>query len=113
MSKTKAIIVDDLKLYRMGIRTAVESGSSKIEVVGEAKSGAEFFEMLKTTTADIVLLDVMMPDMSGFEVARRLKKEYPEMKILAISAEGTANVVREMLEIGIDGFINKLNGCDL
>jgi DNA-binding NarL/FixJ family response regulator len=119
MTKIKAIIVDDIKLFRMGIRTAIESGvsnagsdSPQIEVVGEAKSGAEFFEMLKTTPADIVLLDIMMPGMSGFEVARRLKKEYPDVKILAISAEASDSVVQDMLHIGVDGFIYKLSYDD-
>jgi len=105
-----AIIVDDHELYRLGIRTAIESRHPDITVVGEAGSGSEFFDLLETTTVDIVLLDIMMPEMSGVEIARRMKKEYPEIKILAVSSENSSETVQEMLEIGIEGFVSKLHG---
>ena len=104
------IIVDDHELYRLGIRTAIESRHPDIAVVGEAGSGAEFFGLPESATADIVLLDIALPDMNGVEIARRLKKERPEMKILAVSAENSSEVVQEMLETGIEGFISKLHG---
>ena len=103
------IIVDDLDYVIDGIQMSIENRHSDLCVVGTAKSGKEFFELLKTVEADIVLLDIVMPGgMDGIEVARRLKKERPEMKILAFSAESSQKVVKEMLEAGIDGFIGKL-----
>jgi len=57
-----------------------------------------------------VLLDIILPDMSGIEIARRLKTERPKLKILAVSAENSTPVVQEMLDIGIDGFISKRHG---
>ncbi|MDR2972443.1 MAG: response regulator transcription factor [Bacteroidales bacterium] len=106
---TKIIIVDDHELFLLGLRTAITNRHPDIEIVGEAQSGTVFFSLLKTTTADLVLLDIMLPDMSGIEIARRLKIEYPKIKILAISAEKSAATIEEMLKIGIEGFISKLN----
>ena len=105
-----AIIVDDHELYRLGIRTAIEIRHPDITVVGEAASGAELFDLLKTTAADIVLLDIKMSEMNGVEIARRMKKDYPEIKILAVSSENSTETVQEMLEIGIEGFVSKAQG---
>ena len=109
MNKINVILVDDHELFRLGVRTAIESRHPDIVIVGEAKSGTEFYRLLETTTADIVLLDIILPDTSGIEIARRLKTERPALKILAISAENSASVVEEMLQIGIEGFISKIN----
>ena len=110
MDKTDVIIVEDFELYRLGIRAALESHHPDVVVTGEAGSGAELFDLLKTVTADVVLLDILLPDMNGIEIARRLRKEYPAVKILAVSNENSTDTVNEMLEAGIDGFISKLYG---
>ena len=109
MTKINAIIVDDHELFRFGTRTAIETNHLDIAIVGEAGSGAELFGLLKTTTADIVLLDIMLPDINGIEIARHLKIEQPDLKILVLSAENAASTIEEMLNIGIEGFISKLN----
>ena len=106
----KALLVDDHEMYRLGVKTAIELNHLDIKVVAEAETGTELFALLRTTKPDIVLLDIILPDTTGVEIARRMKKEYPEIKILAISAENTATVVSQMLEIGIEGFITKRAG---
>jgi len=105
----KVIIVDDHELFRLGVRTAIELRHPDIVITGEAGSGVEFFNLLETAEADIALLDIMLPDMSGIDIARRLKTEYPEMKILAVSAENSSATVQEMLNTGIEGFVSKVN----
>jgi DNA-binding NarL/FixJ family response regulator len=87
-----------------------ERHHSDIVIAGEAETGEELFGLLADTQADVILLDIILPDMSGIEVARRLRRDYPAVKILAISAENTAETVRALLEIGIDGFISKRMG---
>jgi len=104
------IIVDDHELFRLGIRSAIENRHSDLTIVGEAKAGAEFFRLLETVTADIVLLDIILPDISGVEIARRLKKTHPEMKILVFSSDKSTEVIQKLLDIGINGFISKLHG---
>ena len=109
MNRIKIIIVDDHNLFRLGIRTAIETHHPDIHIVGEAGTGADFFTLLKNVTADIVLLDIMLPDASGIEIARQLKAQYPELKILVISSETHTKTIEDMLNIGIEGFISKLN----
>jgi len=106
----KIIILDDHELFRLGIRSVIESRHPDISIVGEAGMGAEFFALLRTTTPDLVLLDIVLPDMSGIAIARRLKNEYPEIKILVVSAENSTATAEELLDVGIEGFISKLKG---
>jgi len=105
-----AILVDDHELFRLGVKTVMKSYHPDICIAGEAETGADFFALLEKTTADIVLLDINLPDMSGIEIARYLKKNKPEMKILVISSENTSAAIQAMLSIGIDGFISKRMG---
>ncbi|MDR1950727.1 MAG: response regulator transcription factor [Bacteroidales bacterium] len=107
MKITQVIVVDDHTLFRMGLKAIFHAEHPDIRVVGEAEDGKQLFALLPSTPADIVLLDINLPGMNGVEIARRLRSEYPDMKILAISAENTAETVQAMLEAGIDGFISK------
>ena len=105
-----AILVEDHEIYRLGLKNAFEKNYPDIEIVAEAETGTEFFSLLKVKAADIVLLDIILPDMSGVEIARRLKKEKPDMKILVISTENTEENVKELVDMGIDGFVSKREG---
>ena len=105
-NKVRVIIVDDHTLFRVGLRAAFQSVSN-IEIAGEADCGKTLFRVLATTQADLVLLDINLPDMSGIEIVRRLRCEYPNIKILAISAENSAKTVESMIDAGINGFISK------
>ena len=107
----RAIIVDDHELFRIGVRTAIELCHLDISIAGEVESGKDLFNLLKTTAADIVLLDIALPDMSGIEIARRLKKEYPQIKILAVSALNATQIIEDMIAVGVEGFISKINSA--
>ena len=114
MEKIRIILVDDHALYRDGIKMAIQFNHPDIVVVGEAKYGADLFRLLLTpegAEADIILLDIELPDMSGIEIARRIKSQYPEKKILIISAKHTAENVEKIIEVGVEGFVSKDN-CD-
>ena len=106
----KVIIVDDHALFRLGLSTSITNSRRDIMVVGEVDSGENLFDLLATTAADLVLLDIMLPGMNGIETARRLRNEHPEIKILAISSDNTTEVLESLLEIGIEGFISKRYG---
>ena len=104
------IIVDDHELFRLGVRNALIYEHDDMNVVGEAGTGKELFALLQTSSANIVLLDIILPDMSGIEIACRLKKEYPELKILVLSAENTPDTINQMLDANVEGFISKRLG---
>jgi len=106
----RVIIVDDHELFRLGIIKAIENRHPDLQVVGEAGTGEELFRLLDRVVVDIVLLDIDLPDISGVEVAKRLKNERPEIKILAISAEKSTSVLQETLDVGVEGFISKRYG---
>ena len=106
----RLVIVEDHKLIRMMLSHIFQSGDTDIIVAGEAESGEALFALLDTTPADLVLLDINLPDMGGVEITQRLRKEYPNLKILAISAVNTTETIKAMLDAGIHGFISKQNG---
>jgi DNA-binding NarL/FixJ family response regulator len=91
----------------MTLKAIFQSDYSDICVAGEADSGKELFRVLASTPADLVLLDINLPDIWGVEVARRLRREYPGVKIIAVSAENTSTTIQAMIEEGIDGFVSK------
>ena len=105
-----AVIVDDHELFRLGVRSSLASRHPDISIAGEAETGEALFDLLKTATVDLALLDVVLPDTSGVDITRRLKKEYPALKILAISSENTAETTWALLDAGVDGFISKRKG---
>ena len=104
------IIVDDHRLFRIGLKAAIHADYPDICVTGEAGSGKDLFDLLASTPADIVLLDINLPDLGGAEIARRLRRDYPALKILAVSGENTTEAIESMLEAGIDGFVSKQEG---
>ena len=110
MEKIKIIVVDDHNLFRMMLKSTFNSDYPDICVAGEAESGEELFRILSSTSADLVLLDINLPDVWGTEVARRLRRDYPNIKILAVSAENTSETIQAMIEAGIDGFVSKQRG---
>ena len=107
---TNVILVDDHDLFRIGLKISITSKYPDICIAGEADCGAALFRLLETVTPDIILLDIMLPDITGVEIARRLKKDFPSIKILAISAESADEIVQAMLNINIEGFIGKRRG---
>ena len=103
----KIIIVDDHFLFRMGTKLTLSNSPLGIEVVAEAASGKELFAALESTTPDMLLLDIMLPDMSGIEIAHKGKATRPEIKIVLLSAEEPKRVIKQVMETGVEGFVSK------
>lgn len=102
------ILVDDHDLFRMGT-TMVLSSKPEYNVVAQAATGAEFFEKLKSLekAPEIALLDIVLPDISGIDIARRLREEYPDILILMLSAEASEPTILNLTDIGVEGFVSK------
>ena len=109
-TKIRVIIVDDHKLFREGLMATLHPLFFNIEVVGEVGCGEALFQLLASTPADLVLLDIKLPDMHGVDVVRRLRRDYPDIKIFAISVENNPQTVELMVNAGINGFISKQQG---
>ncbi len=106
----RVIVVDDHELFRLGVKTVIENRQTDIDIVGEAETWEELFRLLEKVEVDIILLDIVLPDMHGTEIVRLLRINYPKIKILAISPENTMETVEAMVDLGIDGFISKRAG---
>lgn len=104
---TKVILVEDHPLLRMGTRSVLTKLGDRISIVGEAESGEQLFSLLKHTTPDMVLLDIILPDTSGVKVAEQLRSMFPDIKILVLSSETSEATIMELIHVGIQGFINK------
>jgi DNA-binding NarL/FixJ family response regulator len=112
MQTIRVILVDDHPVVRNGIRSLLEKASD-IEIVGEANLGEEALRMLDETPADVLLLDMELPDIPGTQVAEQVKKSHPELKILSLSAHDDSTYVRQVLELGAAGYLMKDEAPDV
>jgi len=102
----KLAIVDDHPLYLMGTRMAMMPFYD-LNFIRTFSSGKLFLESMSNFMPEVVLLDIVMPEMNGLQVAERLKSDYPDVKILILSAETEEATVLKAIEIGVNGFISK------
>ena len=103
---TRVILTDDHTILRDGIRSLL-SAETDIQVVAEAGNGQELLAMLATTPADVVLMDVQMPQLDGFATMPRLQQEFPGVRVLVLSMLDNENYVARMLEAGALGYVLK------
>jgi DNA-binding NarL/FixJ family response regulator len=107
----KTAILDDHGLFRKSLVMLVNSFDG-VEVVAESGNGKEFIEMLAKTPVDVVLLDIQMPGMSGYDVCRLLAMQHAQLKILMISQLTTRESIQTVVECGAHGFISKNSDPD-
>jgi len=107
MPKIRVLIVDDHTLVRDGIK-ALLSLVADIEVVGEAENGKEALAMVNNLAPDVVLMDLAMPVMSGLEATRRIRKEFPRTRVLALTQYDDSEYVIPVIEAGASGFVTKM-----
>jgi two-component system invasion response regulator UvrY len=107
----KVLIVDDHALVRMGICRLLND-LPDMSVVGDADSGDAALTLVKTQKPDVVLLDMKMPGMDGWEVIRRLKKTNPNVKIIAVTALTNNTLPTRILQLGAVGYLTKESGAE-
>lgn len=106
-SKITVAVVDDHVLLRNGLAALIRS-LDQYTVLFEADNGNDFIKQLKPAALpDIVLLDINMPEMDGFDTALWLKRNHPSVKILALSMYDNENAIIRMLKCGAKGYILK------
>ncbi|MBD0254227.1 MAG: response regulator transcription factor [Cytophagales bacterium] len=103
----QVVLVDDHRLFRKGMVELI-NGFAGYAVAWEAENGKEFIDRLSPQQLpDIVLLDIAMPVMDGFETARWMEQRYPNVKILALSMFNDDETIMKMLIAGVNGYILK------
>jgi len=102
----RLIITDDHPVIRDGIKTIL-SKDKDIEVVAFAANGPELLEILETTPADVILMDINMPGMTGIEATKLVKKKYPEIKVISFSQYDEKRFIKQSLKNGANGYLLK------
>jgi two-component system response regulator NreC len=106
MAKIRILLVDDHTLFRQGIR-ALLAAEPDMDVIGEASSGLEAIDKADELRPDVVLMDIAMPGLGGFEAAREIKKLRPETKVVFLTMYDDDSYLVEGMEVGANGYVLK------
>ena len=106
MSKIKLLLVDDHEIVRAGLRMLFLA-EKDMEIVGEADSAEEALKVVRDLKPDVILMDVVMPGLSGIEATRRIKEVDPDVAVLALTMHEDEQYFFEMLNAGASGYIPK------
>ncbi|MEI6755291.1 MAG: response regulator transcription factor [Paludibacter sp.] len=102
----KVFIIEDHPIVIDGIKALVND-SGVAELIGFAKTASESLKLLTSTAADVILLDINLPDMSGIELCKIIHSKYPQLKILTLTTFLQRDFVDKMLENGAMGYVLK------
>ena len=102
----KVFLVDDHEIFRNGLKQLVDS-EPDMEVVGEAGDGETALETLRSTAADVIIMDIRMPGINGVETSQMLLKREPRTRIVFFSLYDNPDYVSRALEMGASGFVLK------
>lgn len=111
MNAIRIMIVDDHELVRLGLRTLLES-ESDLRVVAEASNAAEALIQASNHHPEVVVLDIQLPDRSGLEVCRELRKLFPDMRVIMLTSSVNESFVIDAIRSGASGYILKQVGND-
>ncbi len=109
MKKINLIIVDDHAMFREGLEGIVET-EKKHNIILSTKNGNEVLKYLDINyqdNIDLIISDISMPDLSGIELTKHVKKKYPNIKVLIISMHTNAEMIDELFSNNVDGYLSK------
>lgn len=107
MNKLRIFLAEDHQVVREGIKRVVNA-ESDMEVVGEAGDGLKTLEAVLAMRPDIILMDISMPELDGVQTTRMILKEWPQAKVLALTAYEDRGFLRAVLEDGAVGYLLKV-----
>ncbi len=112
MSKRiRVLLADDHVLVRQGIRQFLEDAGD-IEVIAEANDGVEAISLIQEHQPAVAVLDIRMPEMTGIEATRRIKTQFPQVRVLILTAYDDDPYVFALLQAGADGYVLKTASAD-
>jgi two-component system response regulator NreC len=104
--KIRLLIVDDHAVVRMGLRMLLD-GEPDFEIVGEANSASEAINHIAQLNPEVVLMDIGLPDLSGIDATREIKRIYPETAVVALTIHESEEYFFKMLDAGASGYVPK------
>lgn len=107
----RIFLVDDHPAMRQGLRLLLD-GEEGFAVVGEASSGAEALEKVPEAAPNVILVDLRMKGMDGFELTKRLRSRFNDLRIIVVTSHDTKSYVARAQAKGANGFVCKKKACD-
>jgi DNA-binding NarL/FixJ family response regulator len=111
VKKLRIFLADDHAVLRDGLKALVNA-QSDMEVVGEADNGQSAWQRAKELLPDVAIIDVSMPEMNGVQATAILKRECPDIKVLALTAYKDKGYMDQMLKVGASGYVLKLSAAE-
>ena len=102
----RVLITDDHEMIRNGL-SALLRGEPEILVVDMARNGKEALDICASRQIDVVLMDIMMPEMNGVEATRAIRNQHPDVRVLAVTINDEPRFIKEVLQAGASGYILK------
>lgn len=109
--KIKIVIADDHDMLRKGISAFLDTNPD-FELVGEATTGKEAVDLCEAFDPDVVLMDLLMPEMDGVTAIRHIKSHYPKMQVIALSSFSERELIESALEAGASSYLLKNVSAD-
>jgi DNA-binding NarL/FixJ family response regulator len=106
MKRITVLLAEDLQIVREGFRSLLKH-ERDIEVVGEAETGRQAVQLTRKLRPDVVVMDIAMPLLNGLEATRQIRKDFPDTKVLILSAHSDDAYVEQVTELGAAGFLLK------
>lgn len=103
----KTIVADDHRLFRQGLISLMNARPDLVTVIGEAEHGAEAVEMCEHLHPDLVMMDILMPQMDGLQAAKRILELNPNTAIIMLTASSSNEHLGDALDIGVSGYLQK------
>lgn len=107
----KVIIADNHPIIRMGVKHVLESASG-IDIIADVSTTADLFEKLESITPDVVMLEMDIPEINGIAALRKIKKEFPEVKVLMYSGQSEDVYALSTIRAGAFGYLSKASEID-
>ncbi|MCC9075975.1 response regulator transcription factor [Litorilinea aerophila] len=111
MKRIRLLLVDDHQVVRLGLRALLD-GEPDLEVVAEASSAAEAIQRCQQFQPDVVLMDIRLPDRTGIEACREIRRHCPGVQVLMLTSYGDDELVREAIAAGAAGYVLKQVSTD-
>jgi len=102
----RTVIADDHPIFRRGLRQSVEEADG-ISVIGEAADGKAALDLVRKLCPDVAILDISMPVLDGFVVAREIIKENPQVQVVFLTAHTEESLFDEAMALGVKGYVLK------
>lgn len=102
----RVMLVDDHAMVRKGLVTFLKAFKD-LELVGEASNGEEAIHLCEQTNPDVILMDIIMPEMDGIQTSTMILEKNPDVKIIALTSSKEEHIVKAAMEAGVIGFLHK------